>query len=131
MKICLRIRKNGRTRFPLGYSAVGTYRLSITRMFVLFRDVAPYHAEMVKAADGKNVWLVGGGDLVGQFHDHGLLDEIILSVAPVMLASGAPLLPRRITTPPMKLIDVQKHGDVFAILTYEVQRFGDKQQPEI
>ena len=94
-------------------------------------DVAPYHAEMVKAADGKNVWLVGGGDLVGQFHDHGLLDEIILSVAPVMLASGAPLLPRRITTPPMKLIDVQKHGDVFAILTYEVQRFGDKQQPEI
>ena len=84
-------------------------------------DVAPVHAEMVRAANGKNVWLVGGGDLVGQFHDNGLLDEIILSVAPVTLASGAPLLPRRITNPPLRLTDVQKHGDVFAELTYEVQ----------
>lgn len=84
--------------------------------------VAPVHADMVDAADGKNVWLAGGGDLVGQFHDRGLLDEVILSVAPVMLRSGAPLLPRRISTPPLKLTDVQKHGDVFAVLTYEVQK---------
>lgn len=84
-------------------------------------DVAPVHADMVEAADGKNVWLVGGGDLVGQFHEHGLLDEIILSVAPVTLGSGAPLLPRKITTPPLKLASVQKYSDVFAVLTYEVQ----------
>ncbi|WP_245800133.1 dihydrofolate reductase family protein [Haladaptatus litoreus] len=85
-------------------------------------DVAPVHADMVKAADGKNIWLVGGGDLVGQFHDHDLLDEIILSVAPVTLASGAPLLPREITTPPLKLTNVQQQGDVFAVLTYDVQQ---------
>lgn len=84
-------------------------------------DVAPVHEEIVKAADGKNVWLIGGGELVGQFHDQGLLDEIILSVAPVTLASGAPLLPRSITEPPLKLANVQKYGDVFAVLTYEVQ----------
>lgn len=84
-------------------------------------DVAPVHEDMVKTADDKNVWLVGGGDLVGQFHDQGLLDEIILSVAPVTLASGAPLLPRRITEPPLKLASVQKYDDVFAALTYEVQ----------
>lgn len=85
-------------------------------------NVAPIHAEMVKAAGGKNVWLAGGGGLVGQFHDQGLLDEIILSVAPVMLGSGAPLLPRNITTPPLKLVEVQKHGDIFAVLTYEVPK---------
>lgn len=84
--------------------------------------VAHYHAEMVKAADNNNVWIVGGGDLVGQFHDHGLLDEMILTIAPVTLGSGAPLLPRNITTPPMKLVDVQKQGDVFAVLTYEVPK---------
>ncbi|WP_266081858.1 dihydrofolate reductase family protein [Haladaptatus caseinilyticus] len=84
-------------------------------------DVAPVHADMVKAADGKNIWLVGGGELVGQFYDHDLLDEIILSVAPVTLGSGAPLLPREITTPPLKLASMQKLGDVFAVLTYEVQ----------
>ncbi len=88
-------------------------------------DVAPIHTEMVKAADGKNVWLVGGGDLVGQFHDHGLLDEIILSVAPVTLASGAPLLPRTITTPPLRLADVKQYGDIFAVLTYEVPQSGE------
>jgi dihydrofolate reductase len=67
-------------------------------------DVAPVHAEMVQAAAGRNVWLVGGGDLVGQFHDAGLLDELILGVAPVFLGSGAPLLPRRIVAPPLELL---------------------------
>lgn len=85
-------------------------------------DVAPVHADMVAATGGKNVWIVGGGDLVGQFHDEGLLDEIILFVAPVALGSGAPLLPRRIIEPPLKLTGVKQHGDVFAALTYEVQR---------
>ena len=39
-------------------------------------DVVKVHADMVAAAGRKNVWLVGGGDLVGQFLDHDLLDEI-------------------------------------------------------
>lgn len=38
-------------------------------------DVAPVHDAMVAAADGKNVWLVGGGELVGSFADAGRLDE--------------------------------------------------------
>lgn len=89
-------------------------------------DVAPVHSDMVEAADGENVWLVGGGDLAGQFHDPGLLDEIIVAVAPVTLTSGAPLLPRRITTPPLRLTDVERFGDVFAVLTYEVGRAGEE-----
>ncbi|HRX85060.1 MAG TPA: dihydrofolate reductase family protein [Phycisphaerae bacterium] len=88
-------------------------------------DVRPIHEQMSAVARGKNVWLAGGGDLVGQFHDQGLLDEIIVSVAPVMLAAGAPLLPRSIATPPLKLQHVEQHGDVFAILTYAVTPQGD------
>ena len=83
-------------------------------------DVVPIHTEMSKIADGKNIWIIGGGDLAGQFHDHGLLDEIILSVAPVMLESGAELMPRNITTPSLKLVDVKKHTNVFVELTYEL-----------
>src|SRR5690606_5276622 len=37
-------------------------------------DVRPVHAEMRKAAGTRNIWIVGGGDLAGQFHDAGLLD---------------------------------------------------------
>ena len=39
-----------------------------------------------------------------------------------MLRSGAPLLPRDIVTPPLKLARVEQHGDVYAVLVYEVQR---------
>lgn len=85
-------------------------------------NVANVHAEMVSAANGRDVWLCGGGDLVGQFHEAGLLDEIVVTLAPVTLGSGAPLLPRRIVDPPLKLVGVEQHGDVYAILTYAVPR---------
>jgi dihydrofolate reductase len=58
-------------------------------------DVAGVHEQMVEAAGGRNVWIVGGGDLAGQFADRGLLDEVIVQIAPVTLGGGAPLLPRR------------------------------------
>jgi dihydrofolate reductase len=87
-------------------------------------DVRPVHAEMVAAAAGRNVWLVGGGELVGQFLDHGLLDELIVTVAPVTLGAGAPLLPRAITTPPLRLVSARTFGDTFAQLRYEVPRDG-------
>jgi dihydrofolate reductase len=51
---------------------------------------------MIAAARDRNVWLVGGGELVGRFADQGLLEELILGVAPVTLGAGAPLLPRRL-----------------------------------
>lgn len=85
-------------------------------------DVRPVHREMVEAAGDKNVWLVGGGDLVGQFHDHGLLDEVIVSIASVTLGGGAPLLPRAITTPPLRLVSARVFGEAFAQLRYEVPR---------
>jgi dihydrofolate reductase len=85
-------------------------------------DIAAVHKEMAQAADGKNVWLVGGGDLVGQFHDQGLLDEVIIGMASVFLGSGAPLLPRRIVTPPLQLLEVTQFGADFAMLRYAVRK---------
>lgn len=76
------------------------------------------HKEMVDAAGGKNLWIVGGGDLAGQFADHGLLDEIIVSIAPVTLGSGAPLLPRKLE---LKTTEVAMNGE-FACVRYEVVR---------
>ena len=51
-------------------------------------DVATVHAAMLRAAGDRNVWIVGGGDLAGQFADAGLLDEVIVSIAPVTLGGG-------------------------------------------
>jgi dihydrofolate reductase len=83
-------------------------------------DVRPVHDQMRAAANGMNLWLVGGGDLVGQFHDAGLLDDIIVQIGSVTLGSGKPLLPRRITSPALKLVAVQWIGEGFAELRYEV-----------
>ena len=66
---------------------------------------------MRKAAGDRNVWLVGGGDLVGQFADAGLLDEVIVMLAPVTLGAGKPLLPRRLE---LRLDEVGRNGDFVA-----------------
>ena len=87
-------------------------------------DVAPVHEAMVEAAAGKNLWFVGGGDLAGQFYDQGLLDELFVQVGSVTLGAGKPLLPRAITSPPLRLISVRAVGTGFAELHYEVPRPG-------
>jgi dihydrofolate reductase len=85
-------------------------------------DVGPVHEAMVAAAAGKNVWIVGGGDLAGQFYDRGLLDELFVQVGSVTLGAGKPLLPRTITSPPLRLLSVKAAGTGFAELHYEVPR---------
>jgi dihydrofolate reductase len=80
---------------------------------------------MLKVAEGRNIWLVGGGELVGQFHDQGLLDEVIIGMASVTLGSGAQLLPRRIVTPPLQLLGATQYGADFVMLRYAVRRASE------
>ncbi|MFD1826668.1 MULTISPECIES: dihydrofolate reductase family protein [Mumia] len=81
-------------------------------------EVAAVHAEAVAAAGGKEVWVVGGGDLAGQLADAGLLDQIEISYAPVTLGAGAPLLPRRLD---LVQGDV-RHDGTFLSATYTLAR---------
>jgi len=84
-------------------------------------DVRPVHEAMAAVAGDRTIWLVGGGEPVGQFADQGLLDEVVLGVAPVTLGGGAPLLPRRLTSARLTLTSVEQYGQ-FAGLTYAVGR---------
>jgi len=84
-------------------------------------NVVPVHRAMAQAAGDKNIWLVGGGDLVGQFADCSLLDEVMVGIAPVTLGAGAPLLPRRLTASDLELVDVARDKQ-FARLTYRLRR---------
>lgn len=72
--------------------------------------VADQLAAMVQAAAGKDIWIVGGGDLAGQFADIGALDEIVLTIASASLASGAPVLPRRLGSDRLTLHNVHRQG---------------------
>ena len=81
-------------------------------------DAATVHALLVEAAGVSNRWIVGGGDLAGQFADAGLLDEVIVYIAPVTLGAGAPLLPRQVE---LRLEELTRNGD-FACARYAVVR---------
>jgi dihydrofolate reductase len=83
-------------------------------------DLRDVHADMRAAAPGKNIWVVGGGELVGQFYDAGLLDEIIVQIGSATLAGGKPLFPRRALPPKLKLQGVERIGDEFVELRYAV-----------
>lgn len=83
--------------------------------------VTAVHEVMTAAAEGRDLWIVGGGDLAGQFADHGLLDEVLVSIAPVTLGAGAPLLPRELE---LRVTEVARNGE-FACIRYAVVPTGD------
>jgi dihydrofolate reductase len=72
-----------------------------------------------EAAGEQQVWLAGGGDLAGQFADVGALHRLEFTFAPVTLAAGAPLLPRRIEADRLTLESIERYGQ-FAHLVYSV-----------
>jgi dihydrofolate reductase len=75
--------------------------------------------EILAAAGEKDVWMMGGGDLAAQFAAAGHLDEIQVSVAPVMLGGGAPLFTGEFLSDRLELVDAHQTGQ-FAQLTYRV-----------
>ncbi|OZB81572.1 dihydrofolate reductase family protein [Microbacterium sp. 13-71-7] len=80
--------------------------------------------DIIAAAGARDVWIVGGGDLAGQFVDEGLLDEIVVTFAPATLRSGKPLLPRDLDHSRLELTAVRQAGP-FAELTYRLMRPAD------
>ncbi|NYH54447.1 MULTISPECIES: dihydrofolate reductase family protein [Nocardiopsis] len=82
------------------------------------QELRDLHAEMVETADGRDVWLVGGGGIAADLARLGLLDEVVVSIAPATLGSGAPLLAGRVD---LRVLDVHRAGD-FACARYEVVR---------
>jgi dihydrofolate reductase len=103
----------------------GRGRAAVPGADIRFRSgaVSQVWPEIAAAAGDRDVWIVGGGDLAGQFADAGLLDAIVLSVAPVALGSGRPLLPRRLESDRLTLTAVRRVGQ-FAELTYSVDKSG-------
>jgi len=84
-------------------------------------DPAEVHAEMLAAAGGRNIWMIGGGKLAAQFVTRGLLDELWLSVVPVVLGAGAPLLSAPLLQP-LQLAQVTRFGGGLVELRYSLAR---------
>ena len=83
--------------------------------------VAEFVEDLRAGAGDKNVWIVGGGLLAAQFADAGALDEIIISIIPVVLGRGKAVLPMSGPTAPLELLSSHAMGRGIVELRY---RFG-------
>jgi dihydrofolate reductase len=71
---------------------------------------------------GKNIWMMGGGDLIASFLDAGAIDEFIVSIVPVFIGEGIPLIAARHREQPLTLRSVTPFRDGVVQVHYDVVR---------
>jgi dihydrofolate reductase len=76
------------------------------------------HEEMLASAGDRKLWIVGGGGVASQFAEAGLLDEVWVTVIPVVLGAGKPLFDRRLPGPPMQLTGALPRANGMVELRY-------------
>ena len=83
------------------------------KVIVTGEDVSSF-AQRLRAEKGKDIWMVGGAEIIGAFLDCGQLDEFIIHVVPKMIGEGIPLVTARHRNLSLKLLSSKKWsaGDV-------------------
>jgi dihydrofolate reductase len=71
---------------------------------------------------GKNIWMMGGGEIIGAFLDEDAIDEIIVGIVPTFIGEGIPLIAPKHREVSLKLLASTKFPDGVVQLHYEVQR---------
>ena len=78
--------------------------------------------ERLRTQAGKNVWMMGGGEIIGSFLDEDAIDEFIITIVPTFIGEGIPLLAPRHREVALRLLAVQQFPDGVVQLHYEVQQ---------
>ena len=69
---------------------------------------------------GKDIWLMGGGEIIASFLDAHAIDEFVISVVPVFVGDGIPLIARRHRHVPLTLRSTERFEDGLVQLHYDV-----------
>lgn len=124
----------GRKTFDISLQMGATFD-SKTRHYVFSRQAPPAvvpsgvefvngdidsFAKRLKNQKGKNIWMMGGGDIIASFLDEGAIDEFIISVVPIFIGDGIPLLAHRHRHVPLRLRSVKSFPDGVVQLHYNV-----------
>jgi dihydrofolate reductase len=80
--------------------------------------------ELTAAAGENNLWIVGGGPVASQFAEAGFLDDVIVTLVPVILGRGKPLFERALESGPMRLADARPSPTGMVQVRYEITRPG-------
>ena len=79
-------------------------------------------AKQMRAQPGKNMWMMGGGELIASFLDEGAIDEFIISFVPTFIGEGIPLIAPRHREVPLRLLSVQRFSDGVVQPHYHVRQ---------
>lgn len=75
----------------------------------------------LRAQPGKDIWLMGGGEIIASFLDEQAIDEFVISVAPVFIGDGIPLIARRHRHVSLELLASEQFEDGLVQNRYRVQ----------
>lgn len=91
-------------------------------------DDAANTVAALKAEDGKDIWLFGGGDLFRSLLEAGLVDTVEVAVMPVLLGQGIPLLPAMSAQTRLELTGTKTYPSGIVGLSYAVRRETDREE---
>jgi len=75
----------------------------------------------LRRSQGKDIWLMGGGEIIGSFLEAQAIDEFVISIVPIFIGDGIPLIARRHLHVPLSLESVERFEDGLVQLRYTVQ----------
>ena len=88
--------------------------------FEFVKEPIKKFTKRLRAQKGKNIWMMGGGGLIASFLDAGEIDEFVISLIPVFIGEGIPLITPGRRTVPLKLLSTKKYPDGVVSLHYAV-----------
>ncbi|MGB7439717.1 MAG: dihydrofolate reductase family protein [Coleofasciculaceae cyanobacterium] len=110
------------------YQGVKSYLFTRNSLFQTDKNVELARGDTKKFVDelrqlqGKNIWLVGGSQLIDDLMSKNLVDELILSIHPIFLGEGIPLFTKRTTPQSLQLTQCQTYSSGLVQLSYDVRR---------
>ncbi len=90
--------------------------------FELVRGPLRDFVRQLRAGPGRDVWVMGGAELIASLLDEGEIDVFDLHVVPTLIGEGIPLLAPRHRLVPLKLQAVRRFTDGVVRLRYAVER---------
>ena len=124
--LVLRFKKEGKATPDMG--DIKNYAFSrkppkkVADGFEFVKEPIKKFAKGLRAQNGKDIWMMGGGGIIASFLDEGAIDEFIIHVIPTFIGEGIPLIAARHRTVPLKLLSVKKFSDGVVRLHYAVVR---------
>ena len=121
----LKFQKEGKAA-PEMYRGIKNYAFSrkppkkVIEGFEFVKEPIKAFARRLRAGKGKDIWMMGGAGIIGSFLDEGAIDEFIISVIPVFIGEGIPLIAPHHRTVPLKLLAAKKFPDGVVQLHYKV-----------